>query len=468
VSIRTDAPAPLDRASSGARAAAPVRIVHLGLGAFHRAHQAWYTDAVDADREWGIAAFTGRSPDAATTLRAQGGLYTVVERGESDRFHVVSSIVEANDGADLDRLCALVAAPTTAIVTITVTEAAYLLGSDGGLAADDPAVVADAATLAPTTMPGRLVRALAARRAAGAGPIAVVSCDNLPANGTAAHNAVVGMARLVDPAGGLADWIGANVSFVDTSVDRITPRATADDSPQVAEATGLLDSAPVVTEPFTSWVLSGAFPAGRPAWERAGAQFVDDIEPFERRKLWLLNGAHTLLAYAGSTRGHTTVFDAISDPVCAALVDDFWNEASAHLRAPGLAIDDYRAALLDRFGNARIAHHLAQIAADGSTKLRLRAVPVLRAERAEGRSGGASARLIAAWIDWAETATAPVDSRATDIATALRETGRARTTAMLAIVDAPLAGDTDVVDLVESLRATDRHRTTSFTEGNHP
>jgi len=457
VTIRTDAPAPLTRATLDAGSTAPVRIVHLGLGAFHRAHQAWYTDAVDDDREWGIAAFTGRSPEAARTLEAQGGLYTVVERGESDGFHVVSSIVESHDGADLARLCALVAAPTTAIVTITVTEAAYLLGADGELAAGHPAVTADAATDAPTTMPGRLVRALAARRAAGAGPIAVVSCDNLPANGTAAHNAVVGMARLVEPGSGLADWIEANVSFVDTSVDRITPRATADDTPQVAAATGLLDRAPVVTEPFSSWVLSGGFPAGRPQWQRAGAQFVDDIEPFERRKLWLLNGAHTLLAYAGSIRGHTTVFDAISDAVCATWVDEFWNEASAHLTAPGLAIDDYRAALLDRFGNARIAHHLAQIAADGSTKLRLRAVPVLRAERAEGRSGGASARLIAAWIDWTAGATDPVDSRAADIATALRETGRARTIAMLAILDDHLAGDTDVVDLVESLRATDRH-----------
>jgi len=205
-----------------------------------------------------------------------------------------------------------------------------------------------------------------------------------------------------------------------------------------------------VTEPFSSWVLSGGFPAGRPAWERAGARFVDDIEPFERRKLWLLNGAHTLLAYAATARGHATVFDAISDPVCARWVDEFWNEASAHLTAPGLDIDAYRAALLDRFGNARIAHHLAQIGADGSTKLRLRAVPVLRAEREAGRGGGASARLISAWIDWAAETRAPVDSRSADIAAALGETGRARTTAMLAILDTDLATDATVVDLLES------------------
>lgn len=457
MNARTDAPELLDRASYHASPAAPVRIVHLGLGAFHRAHQAWYTDRVDDSHEWGIAAFTGRSPQAARVLAAQHGLYTVVERGpHGDAFHVVTSISEVHDGADLARLSDLVAAPETAIVTITVTEAAYLLGADGQLDAGDPAVAADAASDTPVTMPGRLVHALATRRRSGAGPIAVVSCDNLPANGTAVRDAVVGMARLAEQHGadsGLADWIEANVSFVDTSVDRITPRSTDDDTPEVAAATGRLDRAPVVTEPFSSWVLSGDFPAGRPAWERAGALFVDDIEPFERRKLWLLNGAHTLLAYAATTRGHTTVFDAISDPVCAAWVHEFWDEASVHLTAPDLEIPAYRAALLERFGNSRIAHHLSQIAADGSTKLRLRAVPVLRAERANGRTGGASARLIAAWIDWAAVTAEPVDSRAADIASALTETGRDRTVAMIAILDDELATDATVVDLVESLLA---------------
>ena len=451
--MRTDAPAPLDRRSHGASRPARVGIVHLGLGAFHRAHQAWYTDRVDTAGEWGIAAFTGRSPDAARLLDAQDGLFTVVERGEGgDAFHVVSSIVEAHDGADLARLSALVAAPTTGVVTITVTEAAYLLGADGALAAGSAAVLADLRPgAAPTTMPGRLVHALAARRDAGVGAIAVVSCDNLPANGAAARASVVGMAELLDPA--LADWITANVSFVDTSVDRITPRATPADSAEVAEAIGRLDRAPVVTEPFTSWVLSGDFPAGRPEWEAAGAVFVDDIEPFERRKLWLLNGAHSLLAYVGATRGHTTVFDAISDPVCQDRVEQFWNEASAHLTAPGLDVGSYRAALLDRFGNSRIAHHLAQIATDGSTKLPLRAVPVLRAELAEGRSGRASAGLIAAWIAWAAEAAHIADTRAPQIEAALSLSGRARTVAMLAIVDDDLARDATVVDLLESLLA---------------
>jgi fructuronate reductase len=476
VTIRTDAPAPLTRDADGAHTPAPVRIVHLGLGAFHRAHQAWYTDAVNDgvadDERWGIAAFTGRSPEAARLLGAQGGLYTVVERGEhGDAFHVVESIVEVHDGADLARLDALVASPQTAIVTVTVTEAAYLLGADGELDASSPAVVADLEPgAAPRSMPGRLARALAARRAAGAGPIAVVSCDNLPANGTAARTAVVGLARLLDPA--LAEWIDDSVSFVDTSVDRITPRAADGDGDAVARATGRLDLAPVVTEPFSSWVLSGDFPAGRPLWERAGAVFVDDIEPFERRKLWLLNGAHSLLAYAGATRGHSTVVEAVSDPVCAGWVEEFWNEAARHLDAPGLDIPAYRAALLDRFGNSRIAHHLAQIAADGSTKLRLRALPVLRAERAAGREGRASARLIAAWIDWTSTAEATAeaiaDGRADDIAAAPAEPGHARTRALLAILDESLAADDAVVALVDSMRPDDPNTSIRFTEGNHP
>ena len=156
----------------------------------------------------------------------------------------------------------------------------------------------------------------------------------------------------------------------------------------------------MVTEPFRSWVLSGAFPAGRPKWENAGAIFVDDIEPFERRKLWLLNGAHSLLAYAGQLRGHGTVAEAIADQHCA----DGWKlsgmKRQQHLTKPELHIREYRAALLERFSNARIAHHLAQIAMDGTSKLRMRVVPILRAERAASRDGTAAARVIAAWIDF--------------------------------------------------------------------
>jgi fructuronate reductase len=434
---------------------APVRIVHLGLGAFHRSHQAWYTQqASDADR-WGIAAFTGRRPDAALALDGQDGLFTVVERADSgDSFAVVGSIVEAVDGADVGRLCGLLAADTTAIVTLTITEAAYALGPDGQLAVASPDVAADLAQLTtghgnPTTPLGRLVLALAARRAAGAGPLAVVCCDNLSNNGTVAHNAVVGMAAAWDPM--LAAWIDGNISFVSTSVDRITPRTTQADIAAVQDACGYLDNSPVVAEPFANWVLSGDFPAGRPRWEDAGAVFVADIEPYENRKLWLLNGAHSLLAYGGQLRGHGTVAEALADPVCLQAIGKFWDEAEANLPAAGLQLHDYRAALLARFSNARIAHHLAQIAMDGSTKLRMRAVPVLQAERAAGRSGAAAALMIAAWMDFTASGAAIHDPLAEGVAEANRLGGTQRARALMELVDPALAADSGVVDLVSSL-----------------
>ena len=434
--------------------APPIRIVHLGLGAFHRSHQAWFTAKAHDGAEWGIAAFTGRRPDAAQALAPQDGLFTLVERAaDGDRFEVVPTIAEALDGADTARLNELLAAPSTAIVTLTVTEKVY----------DDDS---------PDAPLGRLVRALAARRAAGAGPIAVVSCDNLADNARVARAAVERIAESLDaeeagaaaPEGGPADggahdgglvaWVRANVSFVGTSVDRITPRTTAEDVAEVAEQCGYRDAAPVVAEPFASWILSGEFPAGRPAWEDAGALFVEDIEPFENRKLWLLNGAHTILAYSGQLRGHATVAEALADPVCRAAMEAFWDEAARHLTLPDLDVPGYRAALLERFANPRIAHYLAQIAQDGSLKLRLRAVPVLRAERAEGRTGLGAARMIAAWIDFLSSGAEFHDPLAGEVRRALGLEGRERTAALLSLVDAGLSADAAVVDRVDSLLGT--------------
>jgi fructuronate reductase len=256
----------------------------------------------------------------------------------------------------------------------------------------------------------------------------------------------------------LAAWIQANVSFVSTSVDRITPRTTAADLDAVASACGYRDESPVVTEPFRDWVLSGAFPAGRPRWEDAGATFVDDIEPFENRKLWLLNGAHSLLAYAGQMRGHATVAQALADPGCREAVEAFWDEAEAHLSGADLRIGDYRAALRQRFGNARIAHNLAQIAMDGSTKLRLRAVPVLRAERAAGRTGAAAARMIAAWADFVATSEEIADPLAESIRLANTLTGRARLESLLRLLDPDLPGELGTVELVAGLEGAFRAR----------
>ncbi|HEY1157064.1 MAG TPA: mannitol dehydrogenase family protein [Arthrobacter sp.] len=438
---------------------APVRIVHLGLGAFHRSHQAWYTQHAPDAAEWGIAAFTGRRPDAAEALSAQDCLYTLVERSaDGDSFEVIGSIVEAADGANIARLCELIAAKETAVVTLTITEAAYGLAADGTFDAGAPGVADDLRALSaaasgevgvPGTPLGRLVLALARRRDSGAGPIAVVSCDNLSANGEVARRAILGLASGWGP--GLAEWIEANVTFVSTSVDRITPRTTEEDTAEVAEQCGYTDSSPVVAEPFRNWVLSGDFPAGRPRWEDAGAVVVDDIEPYENRKLWLLNGSHSILAYAGQLRGHATVADALSDPACRKAVEDFWDEAAHHLQSPGLDIPAYRQALLERFGNARIAHRLAQIAADGTTKLRMRAVPVMTAERARGRTGSGAALMLAAWIDYVAATQDFQDPLAADIHAANALEGSERVQALLGLVSADIADDPGVVSLVHGL-----------------
>lgn len=462
---------PLSR--TGDTPPAPVRIVHLGLGAFHRAHQAWYTQHASDGAQWGIAAFTGRRPDAATALSAQDGLFTLIERGgNGDKFELMTSIVEAHDGADVAALSRLVAAPTTALVTLTITEAAYNLAADGSLDLANPAVQsdidilralaaanataeADDAVHAPAagTAAGRLVQALAARRTAGTGPIAVVSCDNLANNATAARAAIGGLADVVDP--GLGAWIAENVSFVGTSIDRITPRTTDAEIALVETECGYADSSPVVTEPFSDWVLSGDFPAGRPDWASAGAVFVDEIEHFENRKLWLLNGSHSLMAYAGQLRGHKTVAEALADPVCAVWITEFWDEAQANLPAEGLNIPAYRVALLERFGNARIAHHLAQIAMDGSSKLRMRAVPVLKAELAAGHSGTGAARMIAAWVAFLRQAHqngAPIaDSASAELEAALNLAPGEDLAALVAILDVQLAENAAAIAAVAAL-----------------
>jgi len=415
----------------------PIRIVHLGLGAFHRSHQAWYTEHAGDAAEWGIAAFTGRRPDAAEVLAEQDGVFTVVERsGNGDTFETVGSIVEAVDGTDVGRLAELVAAPATAVITLTITESAYALKSAGNAELSTPLE--------------RLVTALAARRDAESGPIAVVSCDNLAENGDVARQAVGALARAKDR--GVAAWIDANVSFVCTSVDRITPRTTRADLDFVAASCGYRDEAAVVTEPFHNWILSGDFPAGRPRWEDAGAVFVDDIEPYENRKLWLLNGSHSILAYAGLVRGHATVAEALSDDICRDAVGAFWDEASRHLTDDELEIPEYRKALLERFGNSRIAHHLTQIAMDGTTKLRMRALPVLAAERASGRSGDGTARMIAAWIAYLSSTDQFHDPLAADIREARTLDGEHRTAALVALISPKLAKDTAVLSRIHQLQ----------------
>ncbi|GAA1958076.1 mannitol dehydrogenase family protein [Microbacterium deminutum] len=443
-------PQSLDRAALEAsgtlRPSAPIRIVHLGLGAFHRAHQAWYTARVDAAGGWGIAAFTGRDATQADLLSSQDCLYTLVERGpERDRVELIPSIVEAVPGSNVQRLLDLLADPAVAVVTLTITEAGYRVGPDGRIDLADEVVAGDLRRMAGSANPphheepgserldrGQLVAAapvaaltrllagLLVRYEAGAAPLAIVPCDNLP------HNAALTRAALVDLAGALPlriatpafrAWLAETVAFVSTSVDRITPRSTPEVA-SAARAAGWNDAVPIVTEPFHDWVLSGDFPAGRPAWERAGARFVDDIDGWEHRKLWLLNGAHTILAASGLRRGHTTVAQAVADEHCLALVEGFWVEAVQEL-GDDIEHVEYRAQLLERFRNGRIEHQLRQIAADSTTKARVRVAGIAERRLARAEDASGCLRALAAWVDWVVADGDAPDSNRADLDRAL-------------------------------------------------
>jgi fructuronate reductase len=429
---------------TGVVAATPTeRIVHIGLGAFHRAHQAWFTAQVDTEKQWGIVAFTGRSAKAAEELTSQDGLYTLITRGESgDQFEIVDSIVRAADGNDTEAFTSAIANPKIAIVTLTITEAGYGMDPYGHVDTVNPPVALH-----------RLAVALETRRRVNGQPIAVVSCDNMPSNGSMLK---VAMSDLFASFGQESvAWMNQNVSFVSTSIDRITPKTTEVDVASVLAETGWDDCSPVVTEPFHDWVLEGEFPLGRPAWEKAGARFVDHIEPFENRKLWLLNGSHSLLAYAGQLRGHETVAAAIADATCLEWVEAFWNEAVQHLPAEGLDLPSYRAALLGRFRNGKIAHRLSQIAIDGSTKLRVRIAPVAKSELAAGRSAQACAVALRSWVEFVIAKTGRVeDSQSQAILHAYSSTrdieaDRDQLAArLISIVDSELVTNSEFMDLV--------------------
>ena len=450
------APTPrLSRGLTGHPAARPVRMVHIGLGNFHRAHQAWYTEHAADGGEWGIAAFTGRSPNAAEELAPQDGLYTLITRSaDGDELAVIGSVSEAHPAAEHATYLDLLSRPEVVVVTITVTEAGYVSDEDGHLRTDDEAVRADLAALendlrAPvSTLPARLVAGLAARRAAGAGPITVLSCDNLPSNGTVTATVADDVARQLST--DLADWIVDHVDFASSMVDRITPATTDDDRTLVLERNGVLDAAPVPTEPFSEWVVQGTFPAGRPQWETAGVQLVDDVAPYEQRKLTLLNGAHTLLACAASARGHTSVDEAVADPTCRAWVEEFWDEAEPHLALSGAAVADYRTALLARFGNPRVRHLLGQIVADSFQKLGVRILPTVRSERAAGRLPAGAATALAGWVLHLQGVGAPVKDAHSGPARAAAATadGAAAVPAVLATLAADLAADQEFCDLV--------------------
>ncbi|HZK06429.1 MAG TPA: mannitol dehydrogenase family protein [Actinomycetaceae bacterium] len=436
------------------RPAAPVRMIHMGIGNFTRAHQMYYTENAPDAEEWGIAAFTGRRPDAAKALIPQDGLYTLIVRGaEGTDYKVISSLSKVHEATENDALLGYFESPELSVLTSTVTEAGYMRAPDGSLdvanadvAGDIEALRADPRAVVKTT-PAKVTSGLLARRAAGSGAMTILPCDNLPGNGEAFEQVIVDCARAVDET--LVPWIKENIAFATCMVDRITPATTDADREEVRRECGYEDASPVPTESFNEWVVAGEFPAGRPKWEEAGATLVDDVTPFEDRKLWMLNGSHSLMAYAATIRGFETVGEAILDPEVRGWVNEWWDVAAKHLEVPS---DDYRAALLDRFENQNIRHLLAQIAADGSQKIPVRIVPALRGEIAAGRLPDGPLRAIAAWIQHLRGNGAPVKDAQTDLVAGLVGDDLDATIGnVLKFLGDDLAANADVVKRVKEL-----------------
>ncbi|MEQ8391061.1 MAG: mannitol dehydrogenase family protein [Thalassospira sp.] len=349
-------------------------IVHIGIGAFHRAHQAVYTDAAMAAKggNWRIIGISLRSTDIVDALNAQGGAFTVIERHpDGPKARKITSISHAIAAArDIAPVLDALADPTVKIVTITVTEKAYGIDRISRMVqTEHPAVKHDLANPdTPTGLLGLLVAGLKRRKEAGARPYTVVSCDNLPSNGRLLRAGVIDFAKRLDPE--LAIWITDNVSFPATMVDRITPAATAATRADAKDLTGLYDPAAIETEPFSQWVIEDDFPDGRPAWKDGGAILVADVEPYECMKLRMLNGSHSLIAYMGQLGGYRYVRDAMANDAFSRLVMRHMQNAAATMPPlDGIDFSDYGADLVARFGNREIAHETNQIAMDGTEKL---------------------------------------------------------------------------------------------------
>ncbi|MFN3673207.1 MAG: mannitol dehydrogenase family protein [Bosea sp. (in: a-proteobacteria)] len=358
-------------------------IVHLGLGAFARAHLCEYTDdALERSfGPWGVVGASLQRPDQRDRLAPQDGLYAFLKRApEGPQLRLIGCVREVLVGPENPAaLVARLAAPTTRIVSLTVTEKGYCHDpATGRLKADHPDILHDLANPdAPRSAVGLIVAGLKARRAAGLGPFTALSCDNLPANGQVLGGLVRDFAALSDDA--LAGWIEAKGAFPATMVDRIVPATTEADIAEVEALLGLHDAAPVIGEPFRQWAIEDVFAEGRPAWHEVGAQMVARVEPFEFMKLRMLNGAHSSLAYLGYLAGHETVAQASGDPVLARFLQGLWREISPTVPAPeGVALDDYARDLLARFQNPAIRHRTWQIAMDGSQKLPQRLLGTIR------------------------------------------------------------------------------------------
>lgn len=386
------------------REAPALGIVHFGIGAFHRAHQAWYTDrAIDAgDRPWAITGVSLRSADVAQQMNPQDGFYTVTERsGAGVQTRLVAAVREVlvaprERQAVIDRL----AAPGTHIASLTITEKGYCRAADGSL---DPALAGEGSVFA------LLAAGLRRRHDEGACGLTLLSCDNLADNGRQLALLMGEYLERHDPA--LVQWFDAECTCPSTMVDRIVPATTAEDRADIAARIGLVDAAAVVTEPFSQWVIEDHFAGPRPRWDRAGAELVRDVAPYETAKLRMLNGAHSALAYIGLAHGHRYVHEAVADPAIRPLIEALLREEAAPTiaAAPGQNLGAYADALVERFANPALNHRLIQIAMDGSQKIPQRWLDSLAANQRMGRECPAILQGIAAWLRHLRGMNGPVD-----------------------------------------------------------
>jgi fructuronate reductase len=383
-----------------------VGIVHLGIGAFHRAHQAVFTeDAIAAGGgAWGICGVSQRGPAVVEQLSPQDGLYTVAARsGDRETLRVVGTVRELRWArADPQGLTDRLAAPSTQVVTLTVTEKGY--HHDPGTARlrlRDADVAADLADRGSRTVIGQLVSGLERRRSRSGAPVTIVCCDNLPSNGRLLAGLVREFAAHLDGGDGLLEWIEEAVRFPSTMVDRIVPATTAQDRERTATALSLDDEGVVVTEPFAQWVIQDDFAAPRPAWEHAGAILTGDVRPYERIKLRLLNGSHSTIAYLGALAGCELIADAVAAeapfaPVIRRLMAD---DVVPTLDAPeAFDLGAYQDEVVSRFANPALRYRTLQVASDGSQKLPQRLLGTVADRRRAGAVPGMAALGVAAWM----------------------------------------------------------------------
>ena len=381
-----------------------VGIVHFGPGAFFRAFNAVYTDEAmaAAGGDWGIVAVSLKSTTARDQLLPQGGVYTSVSLGtDGETAKPVGSVVDVLVAPeDPEAVIDLLANPNVKIASLTITEKGYGYDSaTGGLDRAQSDIAADLANPNfPKSAVGFVIAALKVRRQAGVPPFTVLSCDNLPSNGAVTRAVVLEYAREVVPE--LMRWIEETVSFPSTMVDRITPATTDADLARLADQTGFVDQAAVFHEPFRQWVIEDRFPTGRPAWDSAGAQFVQSVEAHETMKLRCLNGTHSALAYLGYLAGYETIADTVADPVLAAFCERLWAEEIIPTVPPpeGEDLAAYTNALMTRYRNPSIRHRTWQIAMDGSQKLPQRILGTIHDHLAEGRVPRGLCLVVAAWM----------------------------------------------------------------------